>query len=58
MKNYVSKYSDAAKTTLAVISILLITVGYYGPETMSLIVGCAMAFGTAFWQVYDLATKD
>lgn len=58
MKNYVSKYSDAAKTALAVISTLLIAVGYYGPETMSLIMGCVMAFGNIFWQVYDLVTKD
>ena len=58
MKNYVSKYSDAAKTALGSISTLLIAVGIYDPTTMSLMVGSAMAFGTAFWQVYDLATKD
>lgn len=58
MKNYVSKYSDAAKTILGSLSAFLVTVGIYDPTTVSLMVGSALAFGTAFWQVYDLVTKD
>ena len=58
MENYVSKYSDAAKTALGSISAFLIAVGIYYPTTVSLMVGSAMAFGTAFWQVHDLVTKD
>ena len=48
MKSYVSKYSDAAKTILGSLSAFLVTVSMYDPTTMSLIVGSAMAFGTAF----------
>lgn len=58
MKNYVSKYSDAAKTILGSASAFLVTVGLYDPTTASLMVGSALAFGTAFWQVYGLVTKD
>ena len=58
MKNYVNKYSDAAKTILGSASAFLVTVGLYDPTTVSLMVGSALAFGTAFWQVYDLVTKD
>ena len=58
MKNYVSKYSDAAKTILGSASAFLVTVGLYDPTTMSFMVGSALAFGTAFWQIHDLVTKD
>ena len=58
MKNYVSKYSDAAKTILGSVSAFLVTVGIYDPTAMLLMVGSALAFGTAFWQVHDLVTKD
>ena len=58
MKNYVSKYSDAAKTILGSVSTFLVTIGMYDPTTVSLRVGSALAFGTAFRQVYDLVTKD
>ena len=58
MKNYVSKCSDAAKTILGSVSAFLVTVGIYDPTTMLLMVGSALAFGTAFWQVHDLVTKD
>lgn len=58
MKQYLSKYSDAAKTVMGSFATFLITVGWFDPSTVTLMVGSAMAFGTAFWQVYDLATKD
>ena len=57
MKNYVSQYSDLAKTILGALSAALITVGYFDPSTMTMLTGAAMGFGTAFWQVYDLVTK-
>ena len=58
MKNYVSKYSDAAKTILGSLSAFLVTVGIYDPITMPLMFGSALAFFTAFWQFHDLVTKD
>ena len=56
MKKYVSKYSDPAKTLLAAIAMLLVTGGYYDAATAQMLVGIAMGIGTAFWQLYDLAT--
>lgn len=56
MKKYVSKYADPAKTLLAAIAMFLVTGGYYDAATAQMLVGIAMGIGTAFWQLYDLAT--
>ena len=56
VKQEVSKYSDAAKTILAGIAMVLVTGGYYDAATAQMLVGGAIAFGTAFWQLYDLTT--
>ena len=56
MKQYISKYSDPAKTLLAAIAMFLVTGGFYDAATAQMLVGIAMGIGTAFWQLYDLAT--
>lgn len=56
MKQEISKYSDAAKTILAGIAMILVTGGYYDAATAQMLVGAAMGIGTAFWQVYDIVT--
>lgn len=56
MKKYISKYSDPAKTLLAAIAMFLVTGGFYDAATAQMLVGAAMGIGTAFWQLYDLAT--
>ena len=56
MKQTISKYSDPAKTLLAAIAMFLVTGGFYDAATAQMLVGIAMGIGTAFWQLYDLAT--
>ena len=56
MKKEISKYSDLAKTLLGAIAMFLVTGGFYDEATAQLLVGAAMAVGTGFWQLYDLAT--
>lgn len=56
MKQYISKYSDPAKTLLAAIAMFLVTGGFYDAATAQMLVGIAMGIGTAFWQLYDLVT--
>lgn len=57
MKNFLGKYSDAARVALTVLAGLLVTFGFLTTASAQLAVGAAISFGVAFWKLYDILVK-
>lgn len=57
MKNFLRKYSEPARIGLTAIGSLLVVLGFTSAASAQLIIGSALAFGVAFWKLYDLVVN-